>query len=97
MRQRLGVHMSSTDVERPAVELEPPVVDLEPGDSERFSHYAKKEDITRAYIEGTPVIALCGKVWVPNRDPSRFPLCPECKRLFGLGPNGRMREWADRR
>ena len=89
--------MSSTDLERPAVELEPPVVDLEPGDSERFSHYAKKEDITRAYIEGTPVIALCGKVWVPNRDPSRFPLCSECKRLFGLGPNGRMREWADRR
>jgi hypothetical protein len=88
--------MNGTELERPAVELEPPVVDLEPGDSERFSHYAKKGDITRAYIEGTSVIALCGKVWVPNRDPSRFPLCPECKRLFGLGPNGRMREWTDR-
>lgn len=81
--------MSSTELDRPAV-------DMEPGDSERFSHYAKKEDITRAYIEGTPVIALCGKVWVPNRDPSRFPLCPECKRLFDLGLDGRRREWADR-
>ena len=43
------------------------------------------------------MIALCGTVWVPNRDPSRFPLCPECKRLFDLGPAGRMREWAERR
>ena len=47
MLRRDGVRMSKT-------ELEPPAVDLEPGDSERFSHYAKKEDITRAYIEGTP-------------------------------------------
>ena len=90
MLPRDGVRMSKT-------ELEPPAVDLEPGDSERFSHYARTEDITRAYIEGTPVIALCGKVWVPNRDPSRFPLCPECKRLFDLGPAGRMREWTERR
>jgi hypothetical protein len=79
-----------------STELEPPAVDLEQGDNERFSHYARKDDITRAYIEGTPIVALCGKVWVPNRDPSKFPLCPECKRLFELGREGRIREWTDR-
>jgi len=31
---------------------------------------------------GTPVVALCGKVWVPSRDPQRFPVCPECKEIW---------------
>ena len=25
---------------------------------------------------------LCGKVWVPKRDPSQFPVCPDCKRIY---------------
>jgi len=31
---------------------------------------------------GTPVVALCGKVWIPNRDPEKFPVCPECKEIY---------------
>ena len=49
------------------------------GDHERFSHYVPKEKLTEAMVLGTPVVALCGKVWVPSRDPERFPVCPECK------------------
>jgi Protein of unknown function (DUF3039) len=52
------------------------------GDRERFSHYAPKDKIMEAMIEGTPVTALCGKVWVPSRDPKRFPVCPTCKEIF---------------
>ena len=52
------------------------------GDHERFSHYADKDKIMEAMINGTPVRALCGKVWVPSRDPSRFPVCPECKEIY---------------
>jgi hypothetical protein len=66
------------------------------GDHDRFSHYVEKGKLTEALVTGTPVIALCGKVWVPSRDPSRFPVCPECKRLYELGPAGRMREWKRR-
>jgi len=55
---------------------------VEPGDHERFSHYAERDKITEAMVLGTPVKALCGKVWVPSRDPSRFPVCPECKEIF---------------
>jgi len=33
-------------------------------------------------MNGAPVIALCGKVWVPNRDPKKYPVCPECKEIF---------------
>jgi hypothetical protein len=66
------------------------------GDHDRFAHYVDRSKLTEAYVLGTPVIALCGKVWVPSRDPSRFPVCPECKRLYEMGPEGRAAEW-DRR
>lgn len=58
--------------------------DLRPedGDHERFSHYVPRETLTEAMVMGTPCIALCGKVWVPSRDPERFPVCPECKEIW---------------
>lgn len=52
------------------------------GDHERFSHYVPKDKLMAAMIEGTPVRALCGKLWVPSRDPERFPICPECKEIY---------------
>jgi hypothetical protein len=66
------------------------------GDHDRFSHYADRDKITEAMVTGTPVVALCGKVWVPSRDPKNFPVCPECQRLYELGPEGRMNEWNSR-
>ncbi|MDN5803133.1 MAG: DUF3039 domain-containing protein [Microlunatus sp.] len=61
---------------------------LDEGDHERFSHYVPKDKLTEAMVMGTPVIALCGKVWVPNRDPQRFPVCPECKEIWEGMPGG---------
>ncbi len=55
---------------------------VEPGDAERFAHYVKKEKILESAMSGEPVIALCGKVWVPGRDPNRFPVCPACKEII---------------
>lgn len=59
------------------------------GDHDRFAHYVRKADIVRANVEGVPVQALCGKVWIPNRDPDKYPICPTCKELhakiFGDG------------
>src|SRR5947208_10933126 len=69
---------------------------LDDGDHERFSHYADKDKIMEAMVTGTPVVALCGKVWVPSRDPKKFPVCPDCQRLYDLGPEWRMREWNER-
>ncbi len=51
------------------------------GDHDRFAHYVNKADAARSYVEGTPVRALCGKVWVPSRDPDRYPVCPTCKEI----------------
>ncbi|MEI6710377.1 MAG: DUF3039 domain-containing protein [Actinomycetota bacterium] len=32
-------------------------------------------------INSTPIKALCGKVWVPGRDPQKYPICPTCKEI----------------
>jgi hypothetical protein len=63
-------------------------------DHERMTHIVlegfkpKKGDFVSAgpsVVEGivnaTAVQALCGKVWVPGRDPRRYPLCPTCKEI----------------
>ena len=55
--------------------------EVEPGDHERFAHYVRKEKILESALSGAPVIALCGKVWVPGRDPNKFPVCPTCKAI----------------
>jgi hypothetical protein len=69
-----------TPVERPGetiVEERVPL-DTDGGDHDRFAHYARKDDVTRAYITGEAITALCGKKWVPTRDPTRYPICPTC-------------------
>jgi hypothetical protein len=60
---------------------------VEEGDHERFAHYADREKSLEAMVTGTPIRALCGKVWVPSRDPSRFPVCPECKEIYESLPD----------
>jgi hypothetical protein len=54
----------------------------EDGDEERFSHYVPKDKLMAAMVDGIPVKALCGKMWVPTRDPDRFPICPNCKDIY---------------
>ena len=65
---------------------------VQPGDGERFAHYVRKEKILESAVSGDPVIALCGKVWVPGRDPNKFPVCPACKEImegaFGSDDDG---------
>lgn len=58
----------------------------EEGDQERFAHYANKDEILESAVTGKPIRALCGKVWVPSRDPNRFPVCPACKEIYASLP-----------
>lgn len=68
-----------------------PTVD---GDHERMTHIVLEgfrpgpEDfvavgpsVAEGLVNGTAVRALCGKVWVPSRDPRRYPLCPTCREI----------------
>lgn len=58
-----------------------PVLD-DGGDHDRFAHYVKSNMIMSSAVEGTPLEALCGKIWVPSRDPKKYPVCPECKEIY---------------
>lgn len=80
-----------SDLPAPAADgstlLEEQVQNVEPGDHDRYSHYVRKEKIVESAVLGTPVLALCGKLWVPGRDPQKFPICPSCKDIYeGLAP-----------
>jgi hypothetical protein len=55
---------------------------VDDGDHERYSHYVQKDKILKSAMSGKPVIALCGKVWTPGRDPQKFPVCPTCKEIY---------------
>lgn len=52
------------------------------GDGDRFAHYVSRERIAESRVTGRPVVALCGKVWVPKHNPKDYPVCPECKRIY---------------
>ncbi len=42
--------------------------------------------VTEAIITGKPCMALCGKLWVPTKDPLPLPLCEKCKGICqGMG------------
>jgi hypothetical protein len=81
----------STPLDSPSLEgttlTEERVASTDDGDHERFAHYVQKDKIVESAVTGKPVRALCGKKWVPGRDPSKFPVCPECEQIFsGLKP-----------
>lgn len=61
---------------------EPETQTTDGGDHERFAHYVQKDKIVESAVTGDPVRALCGKVWTPGRDPSKYPVCPDCTKIF---------------
>ncbi len=70
------------------------VTKIDEGDHERFTHivlegYTPKNgefvplenSVVEGMINQSPVKALCGKIWVPGRDPHKYPICPTCKEV----------------
>ncbi len=54
------------------------------GDHDRFAHVVwPKSAVMEAMVTGTPCTALCGKKWIPSRDPRNYPICPTCKEIMG--------------
>jgi hypothetical protein len=71
-----------------------PAPTLDDGDHDRMAHIVlegfKPEEgdfvsagpsVVEGIVNATPVRALCGKEWVPGRDPGRYGLCPTCKEI----------------
>lgn len=68
--------MANTDV------LERADTETQNSDDEKFAHYAEAASVTEGYVMGTPVIALCGKIFIPSRNPERLKICPTCKEVM---------------
>lgn len=47
----------------------------------KVAHYAEASSVTEGYVLGTAVLALCGEIFIPSRDPEKFPICPICKEI----------------
>ena len=60
-------------------------VTTDEGDHDRFAHYVwgknPKAMVTESMVTGVPIRALCGKKWLPSRDGSKYPVCPDCQRV----------------
>lgn len=61
------------------VKLEEEVIEFDDKGDQIFTHYGRSAKVTEGYVMGTPVVALCGKVFVPHRDPKKYPLCKHCE------------------
>lgn len=53
------------------------IVKTEPGESAAAK-------VMEARVMGTPIEALCGFVWVPQRDPKQLPICEACKEIYEM-------------
>jgi hypothetical protein len=80
-----------TDLERMPVTTIPKVEeDTETGEPS-VAHIVKvgpgetaAAKVLEARINGTPIEALCGHVWVPSRDPRQLPVCQACKEVYDM-------------
>jgi hypothetical protein len=52
------------------------------GGHDRFAHYVKEREDRRigSCNRKSGERSLCGKKWIPSRDPEKYPICPACKR-----------------
>lgn len=75
--KKIGIEADTDLLTRPSMDLEE-----DDGGHDRFSHYVKKDKIVESAVTGKAVKALCGKKWIPNRDPEKYPICPTCKEIF---------------
>jgi hypothetical protein len=68
--------MTNTDL------LERTEIETQEGNGEHFAHYAEAASVTEGYVLGTPVMAICGKIFIPSRNPERLRVCPICKEIM---------------
>jgi hypothetical protein len=69
--------------------LLPNEVTSDTDDDGRLAHIGRAAEVNRAYVTGEEITALCGKRFVPSRDPERFPVCPRCAAILSHIKSGR--------
>jgi len=73
---------NSPDLEGDTDLLTRPELQDDDGGHDRFAHYVDKNKVVESAVTGRAVKALCGKKWIPSRDPEKYPICPVCKEIY---------------
>jgi len=73
---------NSPDLEGDTDLLTRPELQGDDGGHDRFAHYVDKNKVVESAVTGKAVRALCGKKWIPSRDPEKYPICPVCKEIY---------------
>jgi hypothetical protein len=73
---------NSPDLEGDTDLLTRPELQDDDGGHDRFAHYVDKNKVVESAVTGRAVKALCGKIWIPSRDPEKYPICPVCKEIY---------------
>lgn len=80
----------TTTAARPEITIRPSDPELE-DDDPKVAHIVKvgpgesaAAKVLEARVTGTPLEALCGHVWVPERDPRNLPVCPKCREIYDV-------------
>lgn len=48
------------------------------------SHESGLAKVTEARVNGTPLEALCGAIFVPSQDPTKLPRCEPCQDAYKM-------------
>ena len=62
----------------PDLDLSPVVELTEEDDDPDAAHIVTQKDLIHSQLTGKPIRALCGKLWVPKRNPDDYPMCQAC-------------------
>lgn len=69
-----------TNTEEDLDEDDPIFSHIVPGTKDQTS----EARVMEARVNGTPITALCGYTWVPQRDPMKHEVCPKCLEVLHL-------------
>lgn len=64
------------------LELTNSTIELDEDGNEKLAHYAESVSVTEGYVLGTPIQAICGKIFIPSRDPEKLRKCPICVEIM---------------
>jgi hypothetical protein len=62
----------------------PVVNEPDTGSPDDKAHYVDKGKLGNALVNGGKVRAICGVMFEPIRDPTKFPVCEECVEILKL-------------
>ena len=68
-----------------AAPVDAPAPDDDPPDA---AHIVTQHDLIHSQVTGEAIRALCGKMWVPKRNPDDFPLCQACVDVLNTAAGG---------